>query len=69
MNDIPADLIYHPNELDKWLAETSVPLSDDEIEEMSAYFHSESFQYEENALCDTISKVSMILSRRLPPSR
>ena len=38
MNDIPADLIYHPNELDKWLAETSAPLSDDEMRHMSARF-------------------------------
>ena len=40
MNDIPADLIYHPNELDKWLDETSVPLSDDDMKAMSAYFDS-----------------------------
>lgn len=38
MNDIPSDLIYHPLELDKWLDETSVPLSDDEMKAMSAYF-------------------------------
>ena len=44
MNDIPANLLYDPNELEKWLDETSVPLSDDEMEEMSAYFQSESFQ-------------------------
>ena len=55
MNDIPADLIYHPTELDKWLDETSVPLSDDEMRQMSAYFDSESFQHEENNLCDTIN--------------
>ena len=55
MNDIPADLIYHPNELDRWLDETSVPLSDDEMKAMSAYFHSESFQYEES-LEKTIDK-------------
>ena len=47
MNDIPANLIYHPNELDKWLDETSAPLSDDEMKAMSAYFDSESFKYEE----------------------
>ena len=41
MNDIPLDLIYHPLELDKWLDETSEPLSDDGIRAMSAYFHSE----------------------------
>ena len=48
MNDIPADLIYHPNDLEKWLAETSAPLSDDEMKAMSAYFDSESFTYEES---------------------
>ena len=39
MNDIPANLIYSPKELEKWLADTSVPLSDDEIVNMSAYFN------------------------------
>ena len=51
MNDIPADLIYSPNELEKWLDETSVPLSDDDMKAMSAYFQSESFQYAESDLC------------------
>ena len=55
MNDIPVDLIYNPLELDKWLADTSVPLSDDEMKAMSAYFQSESMQYEENNLCDLTS--------------
>ena len=41
MNDIPANLIYSPNELEKWLDETSVPLSDDEIKAMSVYFDSD----------------------------
>lgn len=41
VNDIPANLIYHPNELERWLDETSVPLSDDEMKAMSAYFDSE----------------------------
>ena len=50
MNDIPADLIYSPEELDRWLDETSVPLSDDEMKAMSAYFDSE------------ISSVNKILS-------
>ena len=47
MNDIPANLIYSPTELEKWLDDTSVPLSDDEMRQMSAYFQSESFQYED----------------------
>ena len=38
MNDIPANLIYSPTELEKWLDETSAPLSDDDIRQMSAYF-------------------------------
>ena len=49
MNDIPATLIYSPDELEKWLDETSAPLSDDEMCDMSAYFQSESFQREEEA--------------------
>ena len=48
MNDIPANLIYSPSELEKWLDETSAPLSDDEMKAMSAYFDSESFKYEES---------------------
>ena len=55
MNDIPANLLYDPNELEKWLDDTSVPLSDDEMKAMSAYFDSENFNYEENNLCDIIN--------------
>ena len=55
MNDIPANLIYSPSELEKWLDETSVPLSDDEMKAMSAYFDSESFQFTNNSLCDMIN--------------
>ena len=55
MNDIPANLLYSPNELEKWFDETSAPLSDDEMKSMSAYFDSESFKYEESNLCDTIN--------------
>ena len=54
MNDIPANLLYDPNELERWLDDTSVPLSDDDIRAMSSYFQSESMQYEESDLCDTI---------------
>ena len=43
MNDIPANLLYSPKELEKWLDDTSVPLSDDEMRHMSAYFQSENF--------------------------
>ena len=46
MNTIPANLIYSPYELEKWLDDTSVSLSDDEIVNMSAYFN-------ENKLCTT----------------
>ena len=45
MNDIPANLLYSPEELEKWLDETSAPLSDDDIRAMSSYFQSESFQF------------------------
>ena len=44
MNDIPANLLYSQEELERWLDDTSVPLSDYEIKAMSAYFDSESFQ-------------------------
>ena len=54
MNDIPANLLYSPNELERWLDDTSVPLSNDDMKAMSAYFDSESFQYAESNLCDTI---------------
>ena len=37
-----------PEELERWLDETSLPLSDDDIRAMSAYFDSESFKYEES---------------------
>ena len=55
MNDIPANLLYSPDELEKWLDDTSVPLSDDDIKAMSAYFDSENFKYEESNLCDIIN--------------
>ena len=54
MNDIPANLLYDPTELEKWLDDTSVPLSDDEMKTMSAYFDSENFQFPDNSLCDII---------------
>ena len=40
MNGITANLIYSQNEIEKWL-DSAPPLSDDEMEEMSAYFQSE----------------------------
>ena len=62
MNDIPLDLtglpanlLYSPDELEKWLDDTNVPLSDDEMKVMSAYYGSESFQHEERNLCDIIN--------------
>ena len=54
MNEIPANLLYSPEELEKWLDDTSVPLSDDDIRAMSAYYDSEHFQFPNNNLCDTI---------------
>ena len=47
MNEIPTTLLYSPEELEKWL-DSSPPLSDDDIKTMSAYFDSESMQYEES---------------------
>ena len=43
MNDIPENLLYSPEELERWLDETSTPLSDDDIRAMSVYFDSENF--------------------------
>ena len=54
MNDIPANLLYSPAELEKWL-DSSPPLSDDDIRAMSAYFDSEHFQFPNNNLCDIIN--------------
>ena len=48
MNELPANLLYSPTELERFLDETSTPLSDDEMKAMSAYFESENFQYEES---------------------
>ena len=48
MNDIPANLLYSPAELERWLDDTSSPLSDDDIRAMSAYYDSENFKYEES---------------------
>ena len=38
MNDIPANLLYSPTELERYLDDTSVSLSDDDIRAMSAYY-------------------------------
>ena len=53
MNDIPANLIYSPYELEKWLADTNVPLSNEEIVNMSVYFN-------ENKLCKTNERFDII---------
>ena len=54
MNEIPANLLYNPTELERWLDDTSVPLSDDEMKAMSAYYDSEHFQFPDDSLFDTI---------------
>ena len=38
MNEIPANLLYSPRELERWLDDTSVPLSDEELEDMAKIF-------------------------------
>ena len=43
LTGLPANLLYSPEELERWLDDTSVPLSDDDIRQMSAYFDSEHF--------------------------
>ena len=55
MNDIHTTLLYSPNELERWLDDTSMPLSDDDMKAMSAYYDSESFKYTESNLCDIIN--------------
>ena len=55
MNDIPENLLYSPEELERWLDDTSVPLSDDDIKAMSSYFDSENFQFPNNNLFDIIN--------------
>ena len=55
MNDIQANLLYDPEELERWLDDTSVPLSDDDIKAMSAYFDSEHFQFPDDSLFDIIN--------------
>ena len=54
MNEIPANLLYDPTELEKWL-DSQPPLSDDEMKAMSAYFDSENFQFPNNRLFDIIN--------------
>ena len=54
MNDIPSNLTCNQEELDRWLDETSAPLSDDEMKAMSAYFQSESLKLTNDSLCDII---------------
>ena len=50
LTGLPANLLYDPEELEKWLDETSVPLSDDEMKAMSAYFQSEIDSVTETAI-------------------
>ena len=54
MNDIPSNLLYSPDELEKLIDDTYVPLSDDEMKAMSVYFDSESFQFPDDSLFDII---------------
>ena len=55
MNEIPANLLYSPEELEKWLDDTSVPLSDYDIKAMSVYFDSEHFQFPDDSVFDIIN--------------
>ena len=50
LTSLPTDLTCSPFELERFLDETSAPLSDDEMIAMSAYFDSDSFQHEEEIL-------------------
>ena len=53
MNDIQINLPYDQEELEAWL-DSQPPLSDDDINAMSAYFRSDDFQYTSNSLCGII---------------
>ena len=55
MNGLPANLLYDPEELEKLIDDTSVPLSDDEMKDMSVYFDSEHFQFPDDSLFDIIN--------------
>lgn len=55
MNKIPANLLYSPNELERWLDDTGTHLSDDKIKAMSAYF-------DEKNLCTTNEICDIIIS-------
>ena len=55
MNELPADLLYSPNELEKLIDDTSAPLSDDDIRAMSAYYDSEHFQFPDDSVFDIIN--------------
>ena len=55
MTGLPASLLYDPEELEKLIDDTSVPLSDDEMKAMSAYFDSENFQFPDDSLFDIIN--------------
>ena len=70
MNDIPLDLTGLPTdltcnqeELEKWLDDTSVPLSDEEMKAMSVYFDSESFQFPDDSVFGIINIDNKILKR------
>ena len=54
MNYIPANLLYSPNALERWLDDTSAPLPDEEMKATSVYFDAENFQFKNNNLCDRI---------------
>lgn len=53
MNEIPANLLYSPDELERWLDDTSVPLSNDEMCDMSVYFDEKNL-CTTNDICDII---------------
>ena len=54
MNEIPANLLYSPNELEKLIDDTSAPISDEQMKAMSAYFDSEHFQFPDDSVFDII---------------
>ena len=53
MSEIPENLLYSPNGLERWL-DSQPPLSDDDIRAMSVYFDSEHFQFPDDSVFDII---------------
>ena len=75
MNDIPLDLtglpanlLYSPKELEKWLDDTSVPLSDDDIKAMSSYLKFSESKYADIAFISSSDRGTLVSSSHFSSS-